>query len=240
MKRAPWEITREMFLEEGEVDALLAHVRQAVETAEEALRPTALLDQLLIEGLLFSGLRNSEFCRLAVGDTVVGSGISAFSVRGAGKEDRTVHVPRGLSDLVRAFVRRTRPALLPDKVAPEDGTQPLVFHERKGPYERTGMYRRVVRILTSAGLAERASVQLLRHTYGYLAYKRTGGNLLFVQRQLGHAHPMVTSVYAQFVQESYETLTEQIHGPVTAAPRSTRPAAGARRSPAAGRRSPRA
>ena len=61
----------------------------------------------------------------------------------------------------------------------------------------------------AAGLGERASVQLLRHTYGYLAYKRTGGSLLFVQRQLGHAHPMVTAIYAQFVDESPTALAER-------------------------------
>jgi integrase/recombinase XerD len=87
-----------------------------------------------------------------------------------------------------------------------------VFHERRRPFERTGMYRRVVRILTAAGLGERASVQLLRHTYGYLAYLRTGGNLLFIQRQLGHAHPMVTSIYAQFVEESYAEMAERVFG----------------------------
>ena len=81
-----------------------------------------------------------------------------------------------------------------------------------GPYDRTSLYRRVVRILTSAGLGDRASVQLLRHTYGYLAYKRTHGNLLFVQQQLGHAHPMVTAIYAQFVKFSYSDLADNVGG----------------------------
>ena len=44
------------------------------------------------------------------------------------------------------------------------------------------------------------------------AYLRTGGNLLFVQRQLGHAHPMVTSIYAQFVDESYAALADRVMG----------------------------
>ena len=88
----------------------------------------------------------------------------------------------------------------------------MVCHERRRPFERTGLYRRVVRVLTAAGLESRASVQLLRHTYGYLAYLRTGGNLLFTQRQLGRAHPIVTSIYAQFVEESYSALAERIAG----------------------------
>ena len=72
----------------------------------------------------------------------------------------------------------------------------------------------MVRILDAVGLGDRASVQLLRHTYGYLGYKRSGGNLLFVQRQLGHAHPMVTSVYAQFVDESYAEIANRVGTPL--------------------------
>jgi integrase len=95
-------------------------------------------------------------------------------------------------------------------VDPGDPTQPLVYGERRNPIERTGLYRRVVRVLEAVGLGDRASVQLLRHTYGYLAYLSTGGNLLFVQRQLGHAHPMVTSIYAQFVDEPYGALADYL------------------------------
>ena len=94
-----------------------------------------------------------------------------------------------------------------------------MFNERRQPYERTGLYRRVVRILTAAGLKDRASVQLLRHTYGYLAYLKTGGNLLFVQRQLGHAHPMVTVVYARFVDESYADMANMIRQAASSQPK---------------------
>jgi site-specific recombinase XerD len=144
-------------------------------------------------------------------DTVVGQKKSVFVITGMQGRDRTVYVPAHVSELVRRFVQETRPAFLPDEVRPNDRTQRLVFGEHKSPLERTGLYRRVVRILTGAGLGERASVQLLRHTYGYMAYSRSGGNLLFVQRQLGHAHPMVTSIYAQFVDESYESIAEDVY-----------------------------
>jgi integrase len=105
-----------------------------------------------------------------------------------------------------------RPRVIPEGTDANDSSTPLVFNERGRPYERTGLYRRVVRILTAAGFGERASVQLLRHTYGYLAYKRSGGTLLFLQRQLGHAHPMVTSVYADFVDEDYGRLANLVGG----------------------------
>lgn len=140
------------------------------------------LDRLIIEGLLFSGLRTTKFCRLTLADTVIGRRRSVFVVSGLKGRDRTVWVPSEVSRLVEQFAAETRPALLPAEVDPNDSTKPLVFGERKNPLERTGLYRRVVRVLRAAGLGDRASVQL-RHTYGYLAYTRSGGNLLFVQRQ---------------------------------------------------------
>lgn len=209
MARLPWAITREMFLSLDEVEQLLGHVRRR---AAAGGRSKA-IDRLIVEVMLFTGLRNSEFCRLKLGDAILGPGDAMLRVAGGDEGDRrTVHLPGQVADLLREYVLHMRSQLLPDAVGAEDQEQPLVFHERRRPFERTGLYRRVVRILTAAGLGERASVQLLRHTYGYLAYLRTGGNLLFVQRQLGHAHPMVTSIYAQFVDESYAAMAERVAG----------------------------
>jgi integrase/recombinase XerD len=210
---SPWQLTREMFLSLEEVERLLCHVRNRCSGNPGRSRAAAEIDRLVIEGLLYSGLRTTEFCRLTLADTVIGQNESVFVVTGLRGRDRTVYVPRQVSEVVRQFAERTRPGLLPADVDPNDRTQPLVFGERKNAVERTGLYRRVVRVLSAAGLGERASVQLLRHTYGYLAYARSHGNLLFVQRQLGHAHPMVTSIYAQFVDESYRSIAEQVYGP---------------------------
>src|SRR5579871_2171748 len=196
--RDPWQITRDMFLSAGEVQSLLEHLADQVAVATEAARPAAQLDELIVRILLFSGLRNSECCRLKLADTVIGTKRSVLVVQGTPREDRVVHVPQDLSERILDYARETRPHWLPTGPLARDRSGPLVVNERGRPYERTGLYRRVVRILNEAGLGARASVQLLRHTYGYLAYARTGGNLLFVQRQMGHAHPMVTSIYAQF------------------------------------------
>ena len=203
MKRLPWDISKRMFLSQRELAELLVHVR-----ALDGER--GLVDRLIIEGLVFSGLRCSEFCRLRATDTILGQKASVFVVQGEREAGRTVHVATAVSRLVREYWRSVRPG---QAVSRGSLVEPLLLTERGKPYERTGLYRRVVAILTAAGLEERASVQLLRHTYGYLAYLQTGGNLLFVQRQLGHAHPMVTTIYAQFVAESYSDLAERVAGP---------------------------
>lgn len=210
MTRLPWEITRDMFLSEKEVNGLLSHLDQRVSKAANGDLLAAETDRLIIVTLLYSGIRTTEFCSLLVGDFVTNSRESSLHIRGRGKGGRTVHLPSRVAQLVRRYVAETRPAFLPDEVSTKDTKQALVFNEHRRPYERTALYRRVVRILTEAGLGDRASVQLLRHTYGYLAYLRTGGNLLFVQRQLGHAHPMITSIYAQFVDESYPDLADML------------------------------
>lgn len=244
MTRQPWDITPEMFLQPHEVERLLAAVRSAETAAADAERPAAALDRLIIEVLLFAGLRTSEFCRLRLADTSVATGTPNLYVRPAGRDraasaktthtddasaGRTVWLPADVDALIRDFVRRHRPALLSRGTRPDDLQQPLAVNERGHAFERTGLYRRVVRILSAAGLAERASVQLLRHTYGYLAYLRTGGNLLFVQRQLGHAHPMITTVYAQLVTEDYAALAERVAAVPSDPSASTAPATRAQR-----------
>lgn len=210
--RDPWKITRDLFLSEDEAGRLLQFLADAEREASADGLVAAATNRLIIETLLYTGLRNSEFCALRLADTVVGSGLSAIDVVNTPRQDRTVWVPQALSDLIRRYVDRFRPALVPEGVDRSDLSQPVVFNDRGNAYERTALYRRVKRILTAAGFGSRARVQLLRHTYGYLAYKRTGGNLLFTQRQLGHAHPMVTAVYAQFVDEDYEALADRVAG----------------------------
>jgi integrase/recombinase XerD len=201
-----WQITRDMFLDESEVVKLLRDVRDRAAKAVPD-KPTAWGDRLLIELLLFSGLRPSEFCRLTTSDVVMTETKSYLEVEEAFGATREVFIPRWLG---RELVRYGKRGMEISLTLYATDAIPLFKNERYRAYERTALYRRVTRILTAAGLGDRASIQLLRHTYGYLAYKRTGGNLLFVQRQLGHAHPMVTAVYAQFVDENPAQLADTI------------------------------
>jgi integrase/recombinase XerD len=205
-----------MFLSESEVARLLRQLRTEPQSADastgEPARHLALAarDRLLIESLLFSGLRNSEVCGLRIADTIVGTRQSVFLVCGTPRQDRTVHVPQSLSLLAQDFVRVHRTNLIRSADELPSAERPLLVNDRGNAFDRTSLYRRVVAILTAAGLGDRASAQLLRHTYGYLAYKRNGGNLLFIQRQMGHAHPMVSSVYAQFVNEDYAEIADRV------------------------------
>ena len=209
MPGEPWQITRDMFLDEAEVGRLLRYVRDRASEADRD-NPTPHVDRLVVELLLYSGLRPSEFCRLAVQDAVLTEDESFFRVTEGAGETRVVFIPRWLNRDIARYVKSIRLQYLDVGNGPDKPSSPLILNERGRAYDRTALYRRVTRILTAAGVGDRASVQLLRHTYGYLAYKRTGGNLLFVQRQLGHAHPMVTAIYAQFVEENPTNLADAV------------------------------
>ncbi len=210
--RETWRIEDRMVLSEADARELLQRLaRKTIRNdASAAAGYQDAIDYFIVSCLIHSGLTNSEFCGLRLGDTIVGSGESSFHVRGRKGRPRVVVVPQRVSQQVLDYARDSRPRLLPEGVGADELDQPLVLSERGGRYHRTGLYRRVVRILTQAGFADRASVHLFRHTYGCLAYARTGGNLLFVQRQLGHAHPQITTVYARRVEESYEALAERV------------------------------
>jgi integrase/recombinase XerD len=208
--RDTWELTREMFLSENEVDQVRESLQRGLKDSASEMQIQAKTDELIFEVLTFSGLRNSEFCRLRVSDVPSAFKQSAVRVAETPRQDRVVAIPQFLVDLIVGYVQDVRPHRLDDSISTKDRNQPLILNERGRPFDRTALYRRVVRILTAAGFASRASVQLLRHTYGYLAYKRTQGNLLFVQKQLGHAHPMVTAVYAEFVEFSATDLANQV------------------------------
>ena len=204
------DIAADKVLTIDEVTDLVAFLDERVRDADGDAKQSAILDRLIVVALLSSGLRNSEFCSLPMRETILGRGESVFAVLDDQGQGRVVHVPQSVSNLVRQYTEETRRRFAREELDPTDLDQPLLLGEHGRPFDRTGLYRRVVRILTEGGLGERANVQLLRHTYGYLAYLRTGGNLLFVQRQLGHAHPATTTAYAALVRESYDDLAEQV------------------------------
>ncbi len=202
--REPWVVTREMFLSWEEQNRLLDFLER-IES-----QPDVGIDPLIVRVLLFSGLKTSEFCRLRVEDFAQSKSESALIVSGTPREDRKVYIPRVLGIEIDQYRRKIRPGMLHSSVNPRDSDQPLFVNDRGKGFDRTTLYRRVVRVLTDAGLGKRASVQLLRHTYGFRAYCSTGGNLLFIQRQMGHAHPMVSSVYAEFANEDYAEMAEAL------------------------------
>ena len=73
--RDPWKITRNLFLSEEESQRLVEFLAFAERTAGDATLVAAATNRIIVETLLYTGLRNSEFCTLRLADTIVGSGL---------------------------------------------------------------------------------------------------------------------------------------------------------------------
>ena len=123
MTRAQWELTQDRFLSEQEVEAVL---QQHLQSASDGEQSSAAADQLIVHGFVYSGLRNSEFRRLRVADTIVGIGRSVFQVHGTPRQDRIVYVPDAMSSLVTRYVSEIRPGTIPVAMDPEDRSLSLI------------------------------------------------------------------------------------------------------------------
>ena len=73
---------------------------------------------------------------------------------------------------------------------------PLFLNERGKPLEYWSVYGRIKTVAMRSGVDLRPHI--LRHTYATQVYGK-GGDLRFVQDQLGHGSPAVTGVYAKTV-----------------------------------------
>ncbi len=107
----------------------------------------------LLKGFCFRACA-TEFCHLTLGDTIVGQAESVFVISGLRGRDRTVYLPREVSAAGRTICHRG-----PSGSASQACRPGRSFGNSSTGSERTrwstGLYRRVVRVLTAAGLAAR-------------------------------------------------------------------------------------
>jgi len=137
--------------------------------------------------LLDTGIRVSELVGLKVGDVHFRSG--CFVVCGKGNKQRSVPMGRICQALLNRYIRRQRPE-------PATPTVANVFLTQQGrPITQDWVYKIVAR--TCRGLGIRGK-RLGPHTCGHTFAKRflmNGGDLLTLQRILGHSSLEVVRAY---------------------------------------------
>lgn len=139
-----------------------------------------------------TGLRVSEFCAIRVRD--VSEDGTAIRVLGKGSRDRLVYVTHPALSLELGNRRRTR------MVA--SGTAAELFVNSKGDLLRPQtLRRRLHRLAKSAGLEQRVTPHMLRHTAATLLLEQ-GADIRFVQRLLGHSSIATTEIYTHVTDEA--------------------------------------
>ncbi len=157
-------------------------------------RPTGLRDRAMILVMLDCGLRASELCRLEVQDVELDTG--------------RVHVRLGKGGKGRLvwLGKHTRRALWRYMILRDAKSGPLFVTQTDKPLDRNMLRQVLVRIGVRAGVNGLHPHQL-RHTFA-TEFLKNGGNLLALQRLLGHSSLEMVRRYARIAEADLARLHE--------------------------------
>lgn len=185
-------------------------VRVMLEAAPPALAMTLRI-------LLDTGLRISEAVGLACDDVLDGF----LRVTGKGGDERVVPVGRTLDAALRRYRDRGRPG------ARGTGAEPLLLLRSGRAQTARSVYSGMRRLAVEAGIQQvRVSPHTCRHSFA-ITFLRNGGNLLALQRILGHQDLAMVRRYSDLVAsdlaaaqatasplDGWTRATQRVAGPV--------------------------
>jgi integrase/recombinase XerD len=153
------------------------------------------------------GLRLLEGCRLQVPD--IDSARMLLHIHGKNKQDRYVPLPESTLQLLRAHWRTHRAPLWLFPAPTRHGLAHSLKHDG-GPVTRSSLQSAFRSAVQRAGIAKRAHVHTLRHSYATHLLE-AGVNLRLIQDNLGHRSPRTTAIYTHLTCEVRATLTEPLN-----------------------------
>jgi len=124
--------------------------------------------------------------------------------RGKGGKSRLVAISDQLCRYLQDFLAWKR-----INGEPMDRTRPLFMSERYAAMTRSAVHRIWKSTLKAAQLPTRWGVHATRHSYAVEVYRKTR-DLRLTQRLLGHSSPVVTTVYANLLDDDVRRGVEQI------------------------------
>jgi site-specific recombinase XerD len=201
MTCAGWIVTPDKFLAAEQVGRL----RRALADDAASGDRYAVRNAAIIEVLLGTGLRVSEACALVVADLFLDAGAGQVLVRrGKAAKSRLVAISDGLAAGLRGFLAWKVGV---GELVTQDA--PLFVSERRGRLCRSAVHRLWKAALVRAGLPTRWGVHGTRHSYAVEIYRKTR-DLRLTQRQLGHSSPLITTVYANLLDDDVRRGVERV------------------------------
>lgn len=174
-----------------ELDRLLRSLRQAAavdgpaEPVQVVARPRDCTTLLAVSLMVVTGARVNEVVSIRCNDVDLGNG--SVRILGKGRRERQVFIANdSIANLTAAYVT-ARGMLNVDH--PQ-----LLFNGRYRPLSAAAMRSRLVKAARAAGLRERVTPHMLRHTAATQLVE-AGVDIRYIQRLLGHASLSTTEIY---------------------------------------------
>lgn len=156
--------------------------------------PLVLRDRAILEVTYGAGLRVSETTGLSVGDIDLAERL--LRVTGKGSKERIVPIGRLAKDALVVWLDPdVRGALRPARATRDDDAA-LFLNRRGRRLTRQGLWGIVDKYSTAAGLGERCTPHVLRHSCATHLLDH-GADIRTVQELLGHASVSTTQIYTK-------------------------------------------
>jgi len=153
------------------------------------------------------GLRLLEGAHLQVAD--VDSARMLLHIHGKAKKDRYVPLPQSTLASLRAHWRTHRSPTWLFPAPTRHGLAHALAHNG-GPVTRDSLQAAFRAALQRSGIAKRAHVHTLRHSYATHLLE-AGVNLRIIQENLGHGSARTTQIYTHLTREVKATLTDPLN-----------------------------
>jgi integrase/recombinase XerD len=152
--------------------------------------PLGLRNRSILELFYATGLRRAELCHLECSDVNPERGTVTIRL-GKGRKDRVVPLGAGAGRWIERYLREVRPRLVVQTAEPA-----LFLTGMGGPFSPDVLSRQVAKWLKQAGLGQRGSCHLLRHTCATHMLEG-GADIRFIQQLLGHENLETTALYTE-------------------------------------------
>ena len=153
------------------------------------------------------GLRLLEGARLQIAD--IDSGRMLFHIHGKGNWDRYVPLPTPILPRLRDYWRTHRSREWRFPAPTRRGLRHSLAHHG-GPVTRSSLQSAFRRAVRKSGIAKRASVHTLRHSYATHLLE-AGVNLRIIQEILGHRSLRTTQIYTHLTRDVQATLKDPLN-----------------------------
>jgi integrase/recombinase XerD len=171
--------------------------------------PSARRDRALLELLYATGARISEAVGLSLGD--IDFDDSLVRLYGKGSKERIVPFGSSAAQAIDEWFSPSGRALMaPDRWRRRGDADAVFLNQRGGRLSRQGAWLVVKKYGQRAGIADRLSPHVLRHSCATHLLDH-GADLRIVQEMLGHASISTTQVYTKVSQERLWDVYRSAH-----------------------------